>query len=69
MPHAPARPPDPALSCPQCGQRLEVVDAGWIDPPTLESLEPDVAVYILECSVGHGQYEYTSGQLLRPIVG
>ncbi len=71
MPHSSARPPDPDFACPlpECGRRLVVVDAGWIDPPTLETLEPDVAIYTLECPAGHGQYEYTTGQSLRPIVG
>jgi hypothetical protein len=65
------RPPDPALVCPEtdCGERLQVIESGWIDPPALEGLDPDVATYILECPRTHQQFQFTTGGLLRPIVG
>ncbi len=63
-------PPDPALICPEpvCGRRLIVIESGWVDPPSLEQVEPDVAVYTLECEQ-HGRFQYTTGGLLRPVVG
>jgi DNA-binding response OmpR family regulator len=65
------RPPDPDLACPvrECQCRLRVIESGWMDPPALEQLEPDVAVYTLECPRGHGRYQYKTGESLRPIVG
>ncbi len=67
--HAP--PPDPGLACPtpDCGALLVVIESGWIDPPSLDALEPDVEPYTLECPHGHGRFQYTSGGLLKPVVG
>jgi len=64
-------PPNPGLVCPEpeCGERLVVIESGWVDPPSLEKLEPDVATYTLECPRQHGRFQYTSGGLLRPVVG
>ncbi len=64
-------PPDPDLACPApgCQRPLTVVESGWIDPPTLDRLDPDVAFYTLECPAGHGRYQYVTGGLLRPVVG
>ncbi len=64
-------PPDPDLICPEpgCNARLVVTERGWIDPPALDALEPDVAVYVLDCPKGHGRFEYKTGEPLRPVVG
>ncbi len=64
-------PPDPELSCPEAGCQapLVVIERGWIDPPALDALEPDVAVYVLECPNGHGRFEYKTGETPRPVVG
>ncbi len=64
-------PPDPGLICPdtECGEHLVVVESGWVDPPDLEALEPDVAAYVLECPRTHQRFQYTAGALLRPVVG
>lgn len=63
-------PPDPGLICPtpECGAGLVVIESGWVDPPATGELEPDVAIYTLECPREHVQFQYTTGGLLRPVV-
>ena len=61
-------PPNPGLVCPEpeCGERLVVIESGWVGPPSLEKLEPDVATYTLECPCQHGRFQYTERRLTAP---